>query len=156
MLAQYARLYGIIYESPLQYVDFINYLHHTRRNIVIIISIALGRGVGLFLSLACSGLRMSAAAKIHKLGPEFVHEITHLLNFAKHTFKPNLWDNFTGSRKYLLFGGRIYTAALAHTHTSKEIERVILTLYSMDTRSYKIHFQLWAVSNIVVAVVVVY
>lgn len=144
-LVQYSRLYGIIYESPLRNVDFINYLHHTRRNIVIVISIRLERG-GLCMF---SGQRtrkdpMTAYIYIHRT-TEFVHEITHLLNFAECTVIDGTIS--ASNRKYC-------RCLMMATTFSASHRSCIETFYGHDHTKY-IH-KLLVPSVVYVVVVVVY
>lgn len=110
VLVQYARLYGIIYESPIRYKLFTSYTTKYRHRytdttrmvlLLVMASVCTLDSCHLCASLSLTLLVQSGlvwfryrSAKIHKvytlqyshvsIDVEFVHKITHLLNFAKH------------------------------------------------------------------------
>lgn len=77
---------------------------------------------------------------------EFVHEITHLLNFTQiHTHtQRNLWDNFQAST-------RKYSLCLARQTKYRTIANSAQSflLYIQWTRSYKIYFRSGSVLTVV-------
>lgn len=119
---QYSRLYGIIYESPVRNVDIINYLHHTRRNIVIVISIRRRIGqqwpgvVAIEFQAVGYGPRdwLQKYINCAQYWSWICTRNYTFIEFCQHTFERNLWDNFTSTRKYSLYLIRSHVARWPH------------------------------------------